>query len=274
MGVWYTPGKLAVLRFVSTFVDRYVANCRAVAQVVQQKEWVPCRKISVIYNGINPAADDLCGSARVPEMLPPPEKAPVIGIVANLKPIKRIDVLMRAVVAVRARYPGLRLLVIGRDGLSSRGGSMCQELDQLAIRLGIRDAVIFTGGVDDPAPLISRFTVAVLCSESEGFSNALIEYMQAGRPVVCTDTGGNPELVQDGINGFVIPVGDVDQLADRIIRILSDSALANRLGEAARKTVRSYSLARMLSEQMACYDEVLSTCGSKRECKSAASAAQ
>jgi glycosyltransferase involved in cell wall biosynthesis len=257
MGFWYTPTKLAILRVVSLFVDRYVVNCRAIARVVQQREWVPRRKISVIYNGIVPAAIGARGNTRALELLALPEREPVVGIVANLKPIKRIDVLIEAIALVRQRYPNLRLMVVGRDGPSERGESMREQLEELAARLGIRGAVIFTGGVNDPGSYVARLAVAVLCSESEGFSNALVEYMQAGRPIVCTDTGGNPELVQDGINGFLVPVGDIRTLADRIIELLSDGTAAQRLGEAARATVRSYSLARMINEQMACYDQIL-----------------
>jgi glycosyltransferase involved in cell wall biosynthesis len=104
---------------------------------------------------------------------------------------------------------------------------------------------------------IERFTVAVLCSESEGFSNSIIEYLQAGRPVVCTATGGNPEIVRDGHNGFLVPVGDAAALAERLVRLLSDDALARRLGAAGREIVSSYTQARMVTEQMACYDDVL-----------------
>jgi L-malate glycosyltransferase len=268
MGFWYTPGKLAVLRFVSAFVDRYVANCQAVGRVVQQREWAPYRKISVIYNGLLSPAANQGGAARTIDLPGALDQAPVVGIVANLKPIKRIDVLIQAVAIARGCYPAVRLLIVGRDGLSQRGRSMCKELEGLASRLGIRNQVIFMGGVDDPAPYVNRFTVAVLCSESEGFSNALIEYMQAGRPIICTDTGGNPELVQDGTNGFLVPVGDVDMLADRLVKLLSDSVLARRLGEAARETVRStYSHTRMIVEHMACYDEVLSGCRSNEDSK-------
>jgi glycosyltransferase involved in cell wall biosynthesis len=198
------------------------------------------------------------------------DQGPVVGIVANLKPIKRIDVLIQAVAVIYKRHPGLRLIVVGQDGPSELGRSMREELEDLTSHLGIHGVVIFTGGVDDPAPYIERFTAAVLCSESEGFSNALIEYMQAGRPVICTDTGGNPELVQDGKNGFLVPVGDVDMLADRLDELLSDSGLAQRLGQAARESVRSsYSHTRMIAEQMACYDEVLSACRAKQGFKRA-----
>jgi glycosyltransferase involved in cell wall biosynthesis len=259
MGFWYTPSKLAVLRVISAFVDRYVVNCLAVAEVVQRREWVPRRKISIIYNGSD--ASGIGHRAGVSPIAIPllPDAGPVVGIVANLKPIKRIDVLIRAICVVRERVPGVRLMIVGKDSPSQRGPSMRAELEELAAVLGLRETILFAGGVDEPMPYVRRFTVAVLCSESEGFSNALIEYMQAGRPVVCTDTGGNPELVQDGVNGFLVPVGDVCELADRIIKVLSDSCLAGKLGHAARETVRAFSHTRMLEEQMACYDEILST---------------
>lgn len=259
MGFWYTPGKLTVLRLVSPFVDRYVANCKAVGQVVQKREWVPCRKISVIYNGFILPATNQGRPAFAIDLPGVSGPGPVVGIVANLKPIKRIDVLIKAFAIAHEHCPAARLIVVGMDGLSQRGRSMREELESLAGSLGIRKQVIFTGGVDDPTPYVNRFTVAVLCSESEGFSNAVIEYMQAGRPIICTNTGGNPELVQDGTNGFLVPVGDADTLADRLGKLLSDSALAQRLGEAARETARStYSHTRMITEQMACYDQVLS----------------
>ncbi|MBK9306950.1 MAG: glycosyltransferase [Nitrospira sp.] len=259
MGFWYTPGNLAVLRLVSPFVDSYVANCQAVAGVVEQKEWVPSRKISVVYNGLFPRADhhrELSQEAVPSRVF---DKGTVVGIVANLKPIKRIDVLIQAIAVVRKQCPGIRLVVIGKDGPSNQGRSMREELEELAGRLGLCDQVVFMGAVDDPVPYIKQFAVAVLCSESEGLSNSMLEYMQARRPIICSDTGGNPELVQDGKNGFLVPVGDVVALAERLIRLLTDSALARRFGEAAGETVRSMCAPhRMLEEQMACYDAVLS----------------
>jgi glycosyltransferase involved in cell wall biosynthesis len=265
MGFWYTTGNLAVLRFVSLFVDRYVANCQAVARVVQQNEWVSPRNISVIYNGLFPREADCCQSVKAIGSADVSNERPIVGIVANLKPIKRIDILIQAVAIVSKHYPGIRLVVIGKDGPSKQGQSMREELEGLAGRLGLCDQVIFTGAVDDPAPYIKRFTVAVLCSESEGFSNSILEYMQAKCPIICSDTGGNPELVQDGRNGFLVPVGDVHALADRLIRLLGDSALAQKFGEAAGETVHSKcSPTRMLAEQMACYDDVLSGSRSNR----------
>ena len=261
MGFWYTPGKLAVLRFVSLFVNRYVANCQAVRRVTHQREWVPCKKISVIYNGVLSPVVNSGEVTQISALSEVSSSGPVVGIVANLKPIKRIDVLIKSFAIIHGQIPAARLFVVGMDGYSQMGRSMREELEVLARDLGIHKQIIFTGGVDAPVSYVNRFDVAVLCSESEGFSNALIEYMRAGRPIICTNAGGNPELIQDGLNGFLVPVGDVDALARRLLTLLSDSGLAKKLGVAARETVcTTYSHTRMLIEQMACYDEVLSGC--------------
>lgn len=256
MGFWYTPRNLVVLRLVGLFVDRYVANSRAVKQFVQQQEWVSDRKISVIYNGYDFSAENAnpTVTTKIPGV---PDSVPVVGIVANLRPIKRMDTLVEAFALAGKQCPDAYLVIVG-DKASKQAAKTLNELEALACRLEIRKRVIFVGRVEDPMPYINRFNVAVLCSESEGFSNSIIEYMRAVRPIICTDTGGNPEVVQDGHNGFLVPVGDVSALADRLVRLLSDSTLMRRLGEAGYKIVRAYTHTRMVTEQMACYDQILS----------------
>jgi glycosyltransferase involved in cell wall biosynthesis len=257
MGFWYTPRNLALLRLVAPFVDRYVANSQAVKRQVQQREGVPGCKIAVIYNGYAAGVESRGQSSASTVLQEVPDGVPVVGIVANLRPIKRIDILMEAFALASAKHPDARLVIVG-DTSSHQAAGTLDELVSLACRLGIRERVIFTGRVDEPRTYIEKLTVAVLCSESEGFSNSIIEYMQAARPIVCTDTGGNPEVIQDGRSGFLVPVGDAGALADRLVRLLSDRGLAHRLGEAGCEAVRSYTHTRMVSEQMACYDEVLS----------------
>lgn len=258
MGFWHTRLNLVALRMVAPFVNCYVANSEAVKKLVEIQEGVPRGRIRVIYNGYSKRVDGKGVDGCNTDPLGLPEHVPVVGIVANLKPIKRIDTLVEAFARVRDRYPDARLVVVG-DTASRQGGQTLEALKEMAGRLGIGDGVIFAGRVEDPSAYIRRFSVAVLCSESEGFSNSIIEYMHARRPVVCTDTGGNPELVKDNHNGFLVPVGDSVALAERIVRILSDRALARRFGEAAYEAVRTaYTHERMVSEQMACYDQVLS----------------
>jgi glycosyltransferase involved in cell wall biosynthesis len=256
MGFWYTPGILLVLRLVARFVDCYVANSRMVKRCVQEQERVPGDRITVIYNGYARYEAGAAAKQAGSSLAHVANGAPVVGVVANLKPIKRIDTLVEAFATVGSQVPAARLVVVG-DSSTPEGTSTLRDLEALADRLGIRERVSFTGRVAAPMEYVEKFSVAVLCSESEGFSNAIVEYMQAARPVVCTDTGGNPEIVQDGRNGFLVPVGDSGALAERLVQVLSDSMLAKRLGEAGRETVRSFTHERMLAEQMSCYDKVL-----------------
>lgn len=257
MGFWYSKWNLPLVRIAAIFVDRYVVNCRAVRLIVEEREWVSNRKISVIYNGYVDRNSNVDVTADG-TLLPAKSDQPVVGIVANLRPVKRIDTLFRAFARVLEYHPDARLVVVGGDGASEQGTSMREALESLAQELGILNCILFAGRADDPSAYIARFDVAVLCSESEGLSNSLIEYMQAARPIVCTDTGGNPELVEDGITGYLVPVGDADTLADRVLRFLSDRQMAARLGRAAHNSARSsYPISRMVGEQMDCYDAVL-----------------
>lgn len=258
MGFWYTPKNLVALRLVGPFVDRYIANSHAVKQLVGQREWVSNKKISVIYNGYDFSTENdnqIKAAATIPGVS---DGVPVVGIVANLRPIKRMDTLVEAFALASKQCSEAYLVIVG-DKESKQARDTLDELEVLARRLGVHHRVIFTGRVEDPMPYISRFTVAVLCSESEGFSNSLIEYMQARRPIVCTDTGGNSEVLQDGHNGFLVPVGDSGALADRLVRLLADSALAHRLGAAGYEIVCAYTHTRMVTEQMACYDKIFSS---------------
>jgi len=257
MGFWYTPRNLLALRLVAPFVDRYIANSQAVKQIVQQQERVAGEKITVIYNGYAPTTsnDQEIAGEKISEI---PDGVPIIGIVANLRPIKRMDVLIEAFAIIANAYPDAYLVIIG-DKASSQANATFRQLENLISRLNIAKRVIFLGKIEKPMPYIRKFTIAILCSESEGFSNSIIEYMQAGRPIICTNTGGNAEIIQDGHNGLLIPVGDSSALANSLMRLLSDNTLAHRLGQVGYETVRAYTHTRMIVKQMACYDQVLAT---------------
>lgn len=263
MGFWYTPYNLVVLRLVAPFVDRYVANSHAVKQRVQQQEWVSPDKIVVIYNGYTSLVEKDDQPAAMANLPGIPDDALIVGIVANLKPIKRMDTLIEAFACISKYFSGAYLVIVG-DKTTSEAAYTLEKLGALARHFGIEDRVVFTGQVRDSKLYIRRFTVAVLCSESEGFSNSIIEYLQAGRPTVCTDTGGNAEVIQTGRNGFLIPIGDSKALADYVIRLFSDRTLARRVGEAGYESVRAYTHTRMVAEQMACYDGVISANGGNR----------
>lgn len=229
LGFWYRRPLMPWLRLMSACLDGVIANCRAVKDVVAQAERVPPRKISVIYNGIGRAVQTV-DSAAWRRRIGVPEDARVAVIVANLRPLKRVGDAIRALARLRPQVPQARLIVVGEDRANSHGASHLKELEALARELGVADAVHFAGAMADPLPVVQAADVGVLCSETEGLSNAVMEYMQVGKPVVCTRVGGNPDLVKDGVNGYLIEVGDVAGLAAALGRLMQDPALASGMG--------------------------------------------
>ncbi len=247
MGIWYTRNNLKLLRLVGRLVDRVIANSRAVGDHVVREEGIPADRLSIIFNGLEPTQPGEGAGAPVPGV---PEGVPVVGIVANLRQVKRHEDLIRAIALVRETVPDVQLVIVGE-------GELEQALRALADSCGVAAATHFLGRVTAPRSVVRRFTVAALCSESEGLSNALMEYLSEGKPSVCTDAGGNPELVTDGYNGFLYPVGDVSGLADRLVRLLTDAALVGSMGMNASRSVARLGIPEMLAQHMAVYDSIL-----------------
>jgi L-malate glycosyltransferase len=254
MGTWYTRAALRVLPIANWFVDRIVANSRAVADHAIRLEHGAPAKFRVISNGY--AFERSVGPAlpgfRAELGLGPNDS--IIGMVANLKPLKRHADALRALAIVRRTHPGAHLVILGT-------GRLLESLLTLARELKIEPYVHFVGNPPEVIPIVKHFNVGILCSESEGFSNALLEYMVCGVPPVCTQVGGNVELVKDGISGYLFPVGDVETMASRISMLLSDPELARNLGESARKTVQVFTVDAMVSAHVSLYSEMLARGG-------------
>jgi glycosyltransferase involved in cell wall biosynthesis len=237
LGFWYTPANLKLLRFNAFFIDAVVANAHAVKAVVQHNEDFAEDKIHVIYNGIRRVAGEPSRGLR--DQLDIPPTAPLLAIVANLRPLKRIDDVIRALAKQHGEGRHAHLLVIGEDRPGKNNHTHRQELKELAISLSVEKRVHFIGKVTDPMPLLMQASICLLCSETEGLSNAIIEYMLAGCPVVCTDVGGNVELVQHENNGFIVPVGDIDAISAALDTLLSDSELLRQMGEQSKHRAQS-----------------------------------
>jgi L-malate glycosyltransferase len=243
MGFWYTAGTLRALRLVRRFVDRVVANSQAVADSVAVAEGYDSGKITVIYNGVWPVStDDADPGAR-------PAK-PVIGLVANIRPVKRIEDAVAAFARVATNHPAAVLEIVG-------GGDATALIAQ-ADMLGVGDRVHFAGRVTDVQSRLRQYAFCVLTSESEGLSNAIIEYSLAGRAVICSDTGGNPELVVHGETGLLYPMGDVEALATDMDRLLSDPGLCEQMGRAGRRrSAKLFAPAAMIAAHESLYRQLL-----------------
>jgi glycosyltransferase involved in cell wall biosynthesis len=136
-------------------------------------------------------------------------------------------------------------------------GELRQELERQARELGLQGRFVLRGRVDDVPAFLSQLHVAVLCSHAEGMSNALLEYMAAGRAVVATAVGAARDLIVDGVHGLLVPPGDAMAMAGAIGRLLRQPELAVRLGQAARaRANQRYTRAAMVRRFEDFYDEL------------------
>jgi glycosyltransferase involved in cell wall biosynthesis len=154
----------------------------------------------------------------------------VVGIVARLSAQKAHEVLFRAIAASVESVPHIQLVVIG-------GGDRELELRDLAQNLGIGTRTTFLGIRRDVADLLPGLDVACLSSVHEGVPIALIEKMAAGLPIVATGCGSVRDIIEDGEQGFVVPVGDVENFADRLQTLAHQESLRTRLGKSGRARV-------------------------------------
>ena len=151
----------------------------------------------------------------------------VIGTVGRLDPIKDQATLVAAFSRLVARHDSLRLLLVG-DGPCRR------SLEEQVARLELDDRVTFLGRRDDVSELLRAMDVFVLPSLAEGASNTILEAMATGVPVVATRVGGNPELIEEGETGFLVPRRDVTGLSAAIERYVANRPLTEQHGTAAR----------------------------------------
>jgi glycosyltransferase involved in cell wall biosynthesis len=157
--------------------------------------------------------------------------APVVAVICRLIPGKGLEYFLEAAARVSARLPSARFLIVGSAKLNP---SYRQTLERYAEQLQLGERVIFTGERNDVPRLLSEANLSALPSLSEGLSNALLEAMAAGLPVVATRVGGNVELVRDGEHGFLVPPRDALALGDAMVRILESPAMARQFGEDGR----------------------------------------
>lgn len=238
LGYWMTPWHRRLGRLCDALSDGLVANCDACRDAVVADEGLSPERVVVLENGV-----DL---GRFPNAHSQPRTRRV-GVTANLRPVKGLDLFVHAAAEVAAAHPGATFHVAGE-------GPLRPELERLANDLGLGGRLFLPGSVADVPGFLAGLDVAVLPSLSEGMSNALLEYMAAGRAVVATAVGGNVRLIEDGVNGLLVPPGEPMRLAAAISRLLSDPALAARLGAAARRRAEErYSRAAMVRRFEAFY---------------------
>jgi glycosyltransferase involved in cell wall biosynthesis len=248
-GYWHNRFEKAWLKVLNRWVTLFLANSYSTSQWAEKAEGISADRINVIHNGIE--LRQFVGRVEdrdaMRSQLGFSATIPVIGIVANLRPVKGVEVFLRAAKNVIARFPATQFLVVGEGGER-------QNLLELSRNLGIEDNVRFLGRRQNIPGLLAALDIGVLSSHSESFSNAIVEYMAAGLPVVCTDVGGAREAITEGVNGFVVPPGDHMAMAQRLSEILygSRSSLMGR--ESKKLAEKLFSISSVIDQYQNLYE--------------------
>lgn len=230
----------ALFRGAARFVDRFVCVSDDAAALTRNEGVAP-HKIRRIWNGIDVNQFAYQG---------PRSDGPAV-MVGRLSPEKDVATLIQAVAQVVRDAPNFRLEIAGN-------GPCYTLLQQQVDDLGLNAHVRLLGEVRDVPALLSRASLFVLPSLTEGISLTLLEAMARGLPVITTRAGGNPEVVVDRQVGFLVPTHDPNDLANAILKVARDPELGRRLGLAGRqRVVQHFEVGRMIEDYKALYLEIL-----------------
>ncbi len=253
------PLYLSVERLANRVTDLVVANSEAVRQDVLRQEGLPPAKVIVILNGVDPSrfADPAAG-LPLRQALDLHNRRPVVGVVANFRAYKGHEYFLEAWRQVYAEFPEGLALLLGE-------GSLRPTYEARARAMGLGESVRFLGVREDIPAVLTVLDLFVHPSREEGFPNAVLEAMAAGKPIVATNVGGTPEAVVHGESGLLVPPEDPPALAEAMIRLLRRPAEAARLGEAARRrVVELFQVSSMIRQYEEVYEHVVAQKGLAR----------
>jgi glycosyltransferase involved in cell wall biosynthesis len=223
--------KVSLLKAIQSF---YVKRARIIivpsnyVKNLVQGWGIPKDRIVVIYNAIQQPDVLGAGKREARAILGFPEDERMLITVGRLILLKRIDQIVR----MMPQLGNVKLIVVG-DGPERK------PLERLVASLNLRDRVLLTGQVSqDKIPLCLRASdLFVLNSETEGLSHVLLEAMAVGIPIIATDAGGNPEVIEDGVNGLLVPIDNQEKLKEAILMVLQDKELAEDFVKRSKEKV-------------------------------------
>jgi glycosyltransferase involved in cell wall biosynthesis len=224
-------------------IDRIIAVSDSIKETLVAHGINP-RIIDTVHEGIDVGAFDAVPAS--PERFFP-QGTFIIGTLAYLSEEKGLTYLVEAAAKVLRVHPSARFVLVGE-------GPLRKQLEQQARNLGLGSSLLFTGFREDVASILKTFNAFVLPSLSEGFPTVILYAMAASLPVVATRVGGLPELVLDGITGYLAPPADGAALAESLSRLLEDPQASLALGQAGRGRVETvFNLNNKINETLMIY---------------------
>ena len=239
---------------VALLTPAIVAISSATRDALARYEFIPKYKIKIIYNGISPLTANEESVVKLRKELGIPTGAYVVGTVSRLDPVKNQPMMLRAFKMLLEQRPDSWLLIVG-DGPSR------PMLQNLAENLGIAHRTSFTGFVNAPVHHLAMMNIFLLSSFTEGTSMTLLEAMSLGVPTVATNVGGNPEILEDGGSGILVPSDDAPSFYQAILLLTTDEACRKENSKTAMSVFKKRFSSETMAEQYATIYRYI--CGSK-----------
>ncbi|MGC1684385.1 MAG: glycosyltransferase [Candidatus Acidiferrales bacterium] len=221
--------------------DIALANSAAVSHELSSRDGVRPERVRLIYNGVDVHAFQSASPNGLRSSVSASPESVLIGTIANFFSYKRHVDLVEAARMLAPKYPFVRFVLSGREE-----GTQCMIRGEIE-RLGLQDHFSVLNETPNVVPLFKSLDIYACSSETEGFSNVLLEAMAAGKPVVATSVGGNPDAVSDGQTGILVPPRDPAALASALEKLINNGDLRRRMGDAGLQRVsKEFSLDAMV----------------------------
>jgi len=237
-------------RILCKFVSQTVVVSDYLKEVLSDKEGFPNNRLSYIPNGIDDSGFYTCQSKEsICNALQINQEHKYIGVIARLDPIKNHKLIITSLEYIVKEHPEVKLLIVG-DGPEKN------NLHGLVSNLQLKDSVYFLGEREDIPNILSLLDIFILPSFSEGMSITLIEAMAAKLPVIATNVGGNPLIINHLKTGLIVESDNVKDMTENVLKLLNDRKLCKELACEARKDFeRQYTVQKMVERYQKLYEE-------------------
>lgn len=237
--------------WVNSHTHHFIAISHAVKEQMESRGDAPVDRITIIHNALaTPDLSALTAAAEIKETYHLSADAPLIVCLARLEKEKDIETLVRAIGKLRDRNIAVQCVVGGE-------GEEREKLESLVRELGLEKSMFLPGFCDNALSLLNAGEIFVLPSHTEAFGLVLLEAMALGKPIVATNIGGPPEVVENEVSGYLVPLQDAEAMANALERLLDNPALRMEMGQKGRaRFANHFQLDRLAKQTVGVYRQV------------------